>query len=163
MSGGGHEDPKQGHEIEAFGFLASRHPLTLYRKQIEQLRPLPASQMHQYIGYRITMVGWLITEKAAETKQGLPMEFITLEDHTALYDATLFPDVYRRCCHVLSSNRAYVVQGLVEEAFGVATLTVLNLYPLDSTTDVEWPHEKTWYDGLCDAPPDQRTHSSPLI
>ena len=153
---------KRGHEIEAFGFLASRHPLTLYRKQIEQLRPLPASQMHQFIGCRITMVGWLITEKPVETKHGLPMEFITLEDHTALYDATLFPDVYRRRCHVLSSNRAYVIQGLVEEAFGVATLTVLDLYPLDSTTDVAWPHEKTWYDGLCDAPPDQPTHSSPL-
>jgi error-prone DNA polymerase len=117
--------------------------------------------MHQFLGCRITMVGWLITEKPVETKHGLPMEFITLEDHTALYDATLFPDVYRRRCHVLSSNRAYVVQGLVEEAFGVATLTVLDLYPLDSTTDVAWPHEKTWYDGLCDAPPDQST-SSPL-
>ncbi len=152
---------KRAHEIESFGFLASGHPLALYRKQIEQLRPLPASQMHQFIGCRITMVGWLITEKPVETKHGLPMEFITLEDHTALYDATLFPEVYRRRCHVLSSNRAYVVQGLVEEAFGVATLTVLDLYPLDSMTDVAWPHEKTWYDDPCDALPDQPTHSSP--
>ena len=38
----------------------------------------------------ITMIGWLITEKFAETKDGLPMEFATFEDETALYDATLF-------------------------------------------------------------------------
>lgn len=79
------------------------------------------------------MVGLLITEKAAGTKHGHAMEFITLEDVTALYDATLFPEVYRRCCHLLSSNRPYVVHGLVEENFGVVTLTVRDLQLLEST------------------------------
>jgi error-prone DNA polymerase len=123
---------QRAHEIESFGFLASSHPLTLYRTHIERLRPVPASQMHRFIGRHITMVGWLITEKPVETKQGLAMEFMTLEDHTALYDATLFPDVYRRCSHLLSSNRAYLVQGLVEESFGVVTLTVFDLRWLES-------------------------------
>lgn len=124
---------KRAHEIESFGFLASSHPLTLYRQQIEQLRPAPASHIHQFVGQRITMVGVLITEKAAETRHGQAMEFITLEDVTALYDATLFPEVYRRCCHLLSPNRSYVVRGLVEQSFGVATLTVHDLHLLEST------------------------------
>ena len=128
---------KRAHEIQSFGFLASRHPLTLYRKQIEQLRPVPASQMHRYIGRRITMVGVLITEKSAETKHGQAMEFITLEDVTALYDATLFPEVYRRCCHLLSPNQPYVVRGLMEESFGVATLTVHDLQLLEPMMDGE--------------------------
>lgn len=130
---------KRAHEIESFGFLASRHPLTLYRKQIERLRPVPAAQMHCYIGRRIIMVGVLITEKAAETKHGHAMEFITLEDMTALYDATLFPDVYRRCCHLLSPNRPYVVRGLAEETFGVVTLTVLDLQSLESAGEGNHP------------------------
>jgi error-prone DNA polymerase len=156
---------KRAHEIESFGFLASRHPLTLYRKQIEQLRPVPASQMHQFIGRHVTMVGWLITEKPVETKQGLAMEFITLEDHTALYDATLFPDVYLRCCHLLSSNRAYLVQGLVEESFGVVTLTVFDLRWLESEPDdgPARPDRQPWYDDSCDAMSDPPAHSSPLI
>jgi error-prone DNA polymerase len=91
--------------------------------------------MHRYVGRRITSVGVLITEKAAETKHGHAMEFITLEDVTALYDATLFPEVYRRCCHLLSPNRPYVVHGLVEESFGVVTLTVLDLHVLEPTMD----------------------------
>lgn len=123
---------KRAHEIESFGFLASRHPLILYRKQIERLRPVPASHIHRFVGQRITMVGLLITEKSAETRQGQAMEFITLEDVTALYDATLFPDVYRRCCHLLSPNQPYVVHGLVEESFGVATVTVNDLQLLES-------------------------------
>jgi error-prone DNA polymerase len=155
----------RAHEIESFGFLASRHPLTLYRQQIERLQPVPAAHMHRFIGCRITMVGWLITEKPVETKHGLAMEFITLEDFTALYDATLFPEVYRRCCHLLASNRAYVIRGLIEEAFGVTTLTVLELAPLESRANDEsrrLAHQGTWYDDPCDLLPDQPTHSSPL-
>jgi error-prone DNA polymerase len=156
---------KRAHEIESFGFLASRHPLTLYRKAIERLQPVPASHMHRFIGRRITMIGWLITEKPVETKQGLAMEFITLEDHTALYDATLFPEVYRRCSHLLSTNRAYMVQGLVEEAFGVMTLTVLDLRWLDLASDEsgESPHPQSWYDDPCDALPDPPARLSPRI
>ena len=138
---------KRAHEIESFGFLASRHPLTLYHTQIERLRPMPASQMHRFVGQTLTMVGWLITEKPVETKHGMAMEFITLEDGTALYDATLFPEVYQRCCHLLSPNRAYVVRGLVEEDLGVATLTVRDLRVLESVTDDEYQppsHQKEW-------------------
>ncbi|HKT35800.1 MAG TPA: DNA polymerase III subunit alpha, partial [Nitrospira sp.] len=157
---------KRAHEIESLGFLASHHPLTLYRTPIERLRPVPASQMHRFIGDRITMVGWLITEKPVETKRGLAMEFITLEDLTALYDATLFPDVYRRCSHLLSSNRAYVIQGLVEESFGVVTLTVLDLHclePMENDNGLRRGHPQTWYDDPCDALSDPPVHSSPLI
>ncbi len=125
---------KLAHEMESFGFLVSRHPLTLYRAQIDRLRAVPASQMDRFIGRRITMVGWLVTEKSAETHNGLAMEFLTLEDTTALYDATLFPDVYRRCHHLLSPNQAYVVRGLVEEDFGVVTLTVVDLHALYSAS-----------------------------
>ena len=156
---------KRTHEIESFGFLASRHPLTLYRNPIERLQPVPASEMHRFVGSRIIMVGWLVTEKAVETKQGLAMEFITLEDCTALYDATLFPDVYRRCSHLLSTNRAYIVEGLVEASFGVVTLTVLELRSLESGADDDRSKRsgpQTWYDDPCDAPSDPPVHFSPL-
>jgi error-prone DNA polymerase len=154
---------KRAHEIESLGFLASRHPLTLYREPIERLQPVPASQMHRFVGRHITMVGWLITEKPVETTQGLAMEFLTLEDHTALYDATLFPDVYRRCSHLLFSNRAYFVQGLVEESFGAVTLTVSDLRWLDSGSGNRpaRPHPETWYDDPCDALSDPPAHSFP--
>lgn len=156
---------KRAHEIESFGFLASRHPLTLYREQIERLRPVPAFQMHRFAGQRITMVGLLITEKAAETKHGQAMEFITLEDVTALYDATLFPEVYRRCCHLLSPNRPYVVRGLVEESFGIATLTVQDLHLLESRDKGNHPLsslQESRYGEPCDVPPDPPPHSFPL-
>ncbi|MGE0277683.1 MAG: DNA polymerase III subunit alpha [Nitrospiraceae bacterium] len=118
---------KLAHERDMLGLLASRHPLELYDEEIRRLAPVPGSAMARYVGRAITMVGWLITEKFAETKHGLPMEFATFEDTTALYDATLFPEVYQRCCHLLSSDHPYLLRGLVEEQFGVVTLTVHDL------------------------------------
>ena len=73
-----------------------------------------------------------MTEKIVSTKKGEPMEFITLEDQTSLYDATLFPQTYRQYCHLLATNQAYVVTGLVEEQFSTVTLTVKGLRLLAS-------------------------------
>jgi error-prone DNA polymerase len=92
------------------------------------------------MGRHVTMIGWLITEKFAETKDGLPMEFATFEDQTALYDATIFPEVYRRCCHLLAPDRPYVLRGLVEESFGVVTLTVTDLHVVGINQDMTHPH-----------------------
>jgi error-prone DNA polymerase len=91
--------------------------------------------MAAHVGRHITMIGWLITEKFAETKDGLPMEFATFEDETALYDATLFPDIYRRCCHLLNSHQPYVLRGLVESSFGIVTLTVTDLQAVHKPPD----------------------------
>jgi error-prone DNA polymerase len=126
---------KIAHETEAFGFVVSCHPLHLYRAQFDTLRPIAGSDMASYVGRQITMIGWLITEKFAETKDGLPMEFATFEDETALYDATIFPEVYRRCCHLLSPDRPYVLRGLVEKSFGVVTLTVTDLHGVGRNQD----------------------------
>jgi len=83
------------------------------------------------------MIGWLITSKGVETQDGEPMEFVSFEDTTALYDATVFPDAYRRCYHLLSTDRAYLLEGLIEQDFGAVTLTVHQITPLDITTSDE--------------------------
>ncbi len=73
------------------------------------------------------MIGWLITEKSAQTKDGEPMEFATFEDLTGLYDATFFPETYRRFGHLLSGGKPYIIEGMVEEEFHTWTLTVHQL------------------------------------
>jgi hypothetical protein len=73
--------------------------------------------------------------------------------------------VYRRCSHLLSANRAYVVEGLVEASFGVVTLTVLELRSLESGADDDRSKRsdpQTWYDDSCDASPDPPVHFFPL-
>ena len=67
-------------------------------------------------------------EKSAQTHQGDPMEFATFEDLTGLYDATFFPETYRRFGHLLSGGKPYLMEGLVEEEFCTLTLTVNKLW-----------------------------------
>jgi error-prone DNA polymerase len=111
-------------EIEVFGFPLRCHPLHLVSIPEGPSRIVPASDMAQHIGRSITMMGVLITEKVVHTKHGDPMEFVSFEDLTGLYDATIFPNVYRQTCHLLGANHAYVIEGVVEESFAAVTLTV---------------------------------------
>jgi error-prone DNA polymerase len=120
------------HELELFGFPLSCHPLDLFKEVLEHIPYLPAKDLAQHVGEEVTVIGWLVTEKIISTTKGEPMEFVTLEDQTSLYDATLFPNTYRRYCHLLATNQAYVVTGLVEEQFSTVTLTVKQLRLLAS-------------------------------
>lgn len=83
--------------------------------------------MHVHADKQVRMVGWLITEKFAETHDGQPMEFTTFEDLTGLYDATFFPKVFQKYGYLLTGGKPYLVGGLVEDDFGECTLTVKRL------------------------------------
>jgi error-prone DNA polymerase len=118
-------------EVETLGFLISRHPLALYRDAVARLqrsgRVAPARDLRQHVGREVTTVGWLVTGKVVDTKDDEPMEFVSFEDTTALYETTFFPEAYRRFCHMFSYTRPYVLRGKVEEDFGAVTLTVRDL------------------------------------
>lgn len=98
---------KLSHELELFGFPLSGHPLELFTQVVSGLSHLSTRELAQHVGKEVTLLGWMVTEKMVSTKKGEPMEFVTSEDQTSLYDATFFPDTYRRYCHLLASDQAY--------------------------------------------------------
>ncbi len=111
-------------ELETLGLLLSCHPLTLHRKEIARLKPVPARDLHRWTGRYLTLIGWWVTGKTVQDKNGRPMEFVTFEDTTAIYDATFFPKAYEKFCRLLSRSQPYLLKGRVEMEFGVATLNV---------------------------------------
>ncbi|MBI1951922.1 MAG: DNA polymerase III subunit alpha [Acidobacteria bacterium] len=116
-------------EADTLGFLVSRHPLTLYRGHLLALRqagtvPVRATALGDHVGRRITTIGWLITGKVVTTKDDEPMEFISFEDTTAIYETTFFPRAYERFCGMLTTARPYVLKGTIEEEFGAVAMTV---------------------------------------
>ncbi|HRI39811.1 MAG TPA: DNA polymerase III subunit alpha, partial [Nitrospira sp.] len=127
---------KLHHELALFGFPLHCHPLDLFTETLVATPHMFAKDLDQYVGQEVTLIGWLLTEKIVSTKKGEPMEFMTLEDQTGMYDATLFPDTYRQYCHLLATNQAYIVTGLIEEHFSTVTVTVHALRLL-STNDRE--------------------------
>jgi error-prone DNA polymerase len=139
------ERQRIGHEIESFGFPLHVHPLDLTRCRSAYVSQVPAREMTRHVGRPVTMIGVLITEKIVQTKNGNPMAFVTFEDKTALFDATLFPDAYRRSCHFLAPNQAYLMKGVVEQQFGTVTLTVRELCSLGELGGDDAPVQPVQY------------------
>ncbi|MFO0701116.1 MAG: DNA polymerase III subunit alpha [Nitrospira sp.] len=123
---------KLHHELTLFGFPLQCHPLDLFKDSLAATPSILAKDLDQYVGKEVTLIGWLLTEKIVSTKKGEPMEFMSLEDQTGMYDATVFPTTYRTYCHLLATNQAYVVTGLVEEHFSTVTVAVKTLRLLNT-------------------------------
>jgi len=60
-----------------------------------------ACNLHRHLGEHITTIGWLVTGKTVQTKDGDPMKFVFFEDTAGNYETVLFPKVYDRFCHML--------------------------------------------------------------
>jgi error-prone DNA polymerase len=118
------------HELETLGLLVSRHPLELYRPWLSWARTVPAAELTEYVGRKVTTVGWFVTGKTVLTRREEPMEFASFEDTTALYETTFFPRAYERFSRVLGYHRPYLLRGRVEEDFGAISLTVEEVTPL---------------------------------
>jgi error-prone DNA polymerase len=112
------------HELETLDFLISRHPLSLYSQPLSNFKNVKGADLARHVGKRVTTVGWWVTGKLISTKDDEPMEFISFEDTSAIYETTFFPQAYARFCHILNRSRPYVLSGVVEEEFGAVTLTV---------------------------------------
>jgi len=118
-------------ELETLGMPVACHPLAHYGEIVRASGAIPAVELNRWVGRHVTLTGIWVTGKPIRTGKGQAMEFVTFEDTTALFDATFFPAAYARFCRKLGSSRPYLVKGLVEEEFGVATLNVMWLGYLD--------------------------------
>jgi error-prone DNA polymerase len=123
-------EQKLEHEKEIFGFPLSRDPLEIYRSN-PALSWIAARDMSSHAGKSVAMIGRLVSEKMTQTKKGDPMEFVTFEDLTGIYETTFFPDTYRKFFQLLAGGRSYLLRGRVEEEFGTVTLNVRHVDRLD--------------------------------
>ena len=112
------------HEVETLGFFLSIHPLDRYPGVLKGLDYVEARDLSSWVGKRVTTIGWMITSKTVHTQKGETMKFVSFEDTTAMYETVLFPKVYNRYCHMLSTMRPYILKGRVEAEFSAITLNV---------------------------------------
>jgi DNA-directed DNA polymerase III PolC len=116
-------------EMDSLGLVLSVHPLAMVEPSVGTLphRVVPASELARHVGHRVWVLGWPITRKEVLTREGKPMEFVSFEDETAIYETVFFPETFQRFCQELDMGRAYLLFGLVESEFGAVSLTVHQL------------------------------------
>jgi DNA-directed DNA polymerase III PolC len=110
-------------EAELLGFPLSAHPLELCRGAIPR-GTVSAADLPRLAGRRVRMAGRPISAKRVVTRGGEAMKFLSLEDLTGTFEAVIFPDVHRRTAAITLDGAPLLLDGLVEESFGVASLTV---------------------------------------
>jgi error-prone DNA polymerase len=123
---------KLSHERETLGFILSVHPLRGYGRKIvaSGRKIVQANQLSKYVDRRVTLAAWSITGKEVVTKKGDPMEFVSFEDETAIFETTFFPKAYQRFCQILDMNRAYLLTGRVQEQYGTVSVNVEHIQRL---------------------------------
>jgi error-prone DNA polymerase len=110
-------------ELETFGYPLSIHPLAVYRPRLSR-RIKYAKDIPKFMGQSIYLIGVYITRKETVTGKSEPMEFLTLEDETEIYECVLFPHVFREFGDMLHWETLFIIRGIVEESFGVYTITI---------------------------------------
>ncbi|NLI83661.1 MAG: DNA polymerase III subunit alpha [Deltaproteobacteria bacterium] len=123
-------------EEETLGFVLSVHPLSAWQSEIRAFpqTAIRASELPRYVGRPVWVTGWPITRKEVLTKAGDPMEFVSFEDETAIYETVFFPEAFRRFCQDMNMESPYLLHGQVQEEFGAMSLSVRQVVPVTRTT-----------------------------
>ncbi len=121
-------------EYFRLGFLCGQHPLTLIRSerrggdQFCGRRLVKAATLDYFRGRRVTVLGWPVTRKTISTGRGDPMEFVSFEDETAIFETVLFPAVYRQFSHLVDEvPRGMLIIGRVQNDRGAIYVNVEQL------------------------------------
>lgn len=118
-------------EFRVLGFLCACHPIILFDRYRRRLKTVRARDMENWpplqsssARCRLRFLGWMITGKVVGTKQGETMQFLSFEDETGQVECTFFPRIYDRFCHLLHRKGPLLLEGYIDQEFGVSTLTV---------------------------------------
>jgi DNA-directed DNA polymerase III PolC len=107
-------------EWALLGFVVGPPLLSLFRSQLPG--DLHTSRdMTTRVGRPIRLAGLVATARHAPTADGRDMQFVTLEDEWGLVEVTLFPGTCALVAYLTLGP--YLVEGTVEEQFGVLTVT----------------------------------------
>ena len=102
-------------ELECLGLTITAHPLTLARTDLERrgvtwARDLSACEDRMHI----RVCGVRERAQTPRTRSGRRTCFLTLEDPTGLIDVVVFEDALNRYGDVIVKNRAYLVEGVLQ-------------------------------------------------
>ena len=107
------------------GYLCDGHPLQFYSKRTRGIRHItPAARLHEAVGRKVSVVGWPVTRKTVLTSGGQPMQFVSFEDESAIYETVLFPDAFDKYGDTVAELRPFIIQGKVESEQGATYVQV---------------------------------------
>ena len=109
-------------ELRLLGFMLSGDILDILDLHPAAKGSVAADALHCYVGKRVKVFGWMITNRVHMVDAKRPMMFITVEDKTESVDVVLWPDVYERYADELAEPGPFEIWGTVSEDWDACTL-----------------------------------------
>ncbi len=125
------QERRRREQYRTLGFLTDHHPMDLHADALRRFRLCRSTALHEHVGQRVLAAGMLTTAKPVQTVDNEPMQFATFDDGAGLIETVLFPRVHRERGHLLFDQGPFIFRGLVEEEFGVITITITHLDRLE--------------------------------
>ena len=117
-------------ELEYLEASVTSHPLEILVPGEMAGARVRSNDLERHLGETVSMVGWLIAQRRAITKKREYMEFLTLEDLSGTFEATIFPKEYERFGALIGVSRILRVTGRVSDRAGGISLIASDLEPL---------------------------------
>jgi error-prone DNA polymerase len=123
------------------GLSIGSHPMRFYRERLNAMQVIPAGQVkHMPDGRFIRVAGAVICRQQPGTAKGFV--FLSIEDETGIANAILKPDVFGRLRVTVLNNSYLIVDGILQNTRGVASVKVTDVHPcIMPTTAVAASHD----------------------
>jgi error-prone DNA polymerase len=110
------------------GLSIGSHPMRFYRERLNTMRVTPAAQVKNIPDGRfIRVAGAVICRQQPGTAKGFV--FLSIEDETGIANAILKPDVFDRLRVTVLNNPYLIVDGILQNTRGVASIKATEARP----------------------------------
>jgi error-prone DNA polymerase len=123
------------------GLSIGSHPMRFHRERLNTMHVIPAGQVkHMPDGRFIRVAGAVICRQQPGTAKGFV--FLSIEDETGIANAILKPDVFDRLRVTVLNNPYLIVDGILQNTRGVASIKTTDVRPcVMPTTAVAASHD----------------------
>jgi error-prone DNA polymerase len=124
---------KANMEYRATGLTTGPHPMTFYRRRLQQRKILDSQQLAAHPVERIVWVAGInVVHQSPPTAKGF--HFITLEDEYGFMNLIVKPKLYVRLRRTIRSKSLLLAQGKIQRQGDVTNLIVVKCVALDEKT-----------------------------
>ncbi len=110
------------------GLSIGAHPMRFHREQLDRMRVISAAKLKDVADGRfIRVAGAVICRQQPGTAKGFV--FLSLEDETGIANIILKPDVFQRLRVTVLNHSYLLVEGVLQNQRGVASVKATNVRP----------------------------------
>jgi len=126
-------------EKEALGFYITGHPLNAFKEKLQQLSVTETKDLQELEDRQNIVLGGMVMDiKKIQTKRtGDLMAYVTIEDLYGMIEVIAFPDVYKECQEILTSDMPVVISGTIDKTDKGMKIIANKIVSIDSAEDLK--------------------------